>query len=275
MPDKITLKDHIDKIRIFLRDPDKKVFTDDNLIINVFNDMQQKVNSLTNMLEDVIALRYPGSYQMSYMYDWEWEFLPKGQSRFYKCLRQNPMDGTVYCHSWEIQEDYGLNGDAGDEGAHVTHPWEAFMGMVVGEQVTMRFPENFNRSLFLAWDKYPLEQITEREIMEKDPSYITYQGEPYQYYPLDDLDKNFVIYPRPGTVVWNDQDYFDESAAYVYTYDWEKDDGYIKGNGQKFTKTDTVNEREYLFTWEKDLGTGEDPWFRGMWLFETDPLILQ
>jgi len=127
------------------------------------------LQSKTNFLEDVTVLRVPAFYQFSYIYDWEWDYLPTIYSKFYKALRTNERTGAVVCNRWEIEEDFGINGTTGDEGTHYTQTWEAFTGITPGLPVRIRLPQNFNSAKAIFWHREPVAYTTEKELANTDP----------------------------------------------------------------------------------------------------------
>lgn len=90
----------LQKIRVLLRDPDGAIWSED-FLRGLYNDVQQDLQRQTGVLEDVAVQRVPPNYQFSYQHDWEWQFLPNSQSRFYQCLTQH--DDKTICHRWESQ----------------------------------------------------------------------------------------------------------------------------------------------------------------------------
>lgn len=250
------------KIRRKLRDPDGNIWSR-ALLLNLFNEIQRDIEKKTHFLKDVQVIRIPDFYHCSYMYDWEWPYLPSG-SRYYKALNYYQQGDYVYCYRFEGQID-GI-GDESDEGAHFTQPWEAFAGLTPGEPVTFRFPANFHTADFIAYDRVPIYYTTKKQITLHDPSYIVREGTPIAYYREDDVDNSFVLYPRPSTIVWNDVDEQVSDPVVVYSHDWEEE--YAVGESAKFTIEDEDAGTDHVFTWETGTFSGQDI-SRGMWQFET------
>ena len=193
--------DELTKIRRFLRDPDGTIWTDD-FIRHLWNDCQQDFLRQTIVLEDIHAQRVPGMFQCSYLYDFEYRFLDQDQTQFYQALNQH--DDYVFCHRWEPQEITGIDSDVSDYGAHFTQPWEACMGMLPGETIKFKFPANFHELKFIAYDQEPIAPTTKKAVQNRDPSYITTEGDPVAYYVEDEGDNTYVLYPKPSTVFAND-----------------------------------------------------------------------
>lgn len=183
-------------IRRLLRDPDAKIWTD-NFLMNLYNEVQRELQHKTSALEDVAAQRVPGLYHFSYMYDWEYTYLPTNFSQFYQCLDKH--DEGVFCHRWETQQVAGIDSDVSDYGCHFTQPFEAFMGLTPGEQIRMRFPAHMRNLKYIAYDEEPISYTTRKLVQSRDASYLTTEGEPSSYYENDDLDGAYVLYPRPST----------------------------------------------------------------------------
>lgn len=249
-------RDQLTKIRRFLRDPNGNLW-DDAYLKTAFNNAQRDLQRQVKYLENVQNIPVPDFYQMSYMHDWEWAYLPSSQTKFYRCLRYYDQSQYVVCNRWEIQVDYGSTGIEAD-GGHFTQPWEAWY-LTPGEPVRLRFPEDFHEVKVLAYDYEPMPYVDISSIMDRDPDYTTRQSEPYCYYRPDALENEFVLYPLPSSVTYTD--YIEEDAhQFAYTFDWES--SYGSGSGIKLTRTDSDNSREYLYIWEvsenQDLASTDD-----------------
>lgn len=109
-------------------------------------------------------------------------------------------DGAIVVTTEAVTPSEGVS----DYGIHFTHPWEAFMGETPGEVVKMKFPENFGTMKFIAYDKEPIDAMTSKRVQSTDPSYITREGKPFAYYPYDELNDGYVLYPKPTTAFANE-----------------------------------------------------------------------
>lgn len=198
-----TWYDQLTRIRRFLRDPSGNIWTD-NYLKTLYNDVQRDLQIKTYILEDVQALRVPQLYQFSYMFDWEWRYLPSTQSQFYQCLKLHHQSGWSLCYQWEAQELTGISSDVGESYHQFTHPWEQFLTQT-GEPHQMRFPKNFHKMKYIAYDKDPISPTTHKKVSNGDSSYKTKQGVPYFYYRPDELENNFVLYPNPTVATWLDE----------------------------------------------------------------------
>lgn len=242
------------RIRYKLRDPDGAIWSR-TFLTTLYNNVQREISRRTRLLEHATVLKYPPLYQASHMFDWEWVYL--SGTRFYRCLRDHQQGDFSFCFRFETGEDID------DEGFHFTHAWEAFAGDTPGLPVAIKFPENFHTAKFLAWDKWILEHKTKKAITQSDSDYQTREGRPLFFYREGDFDNSFIPYPRPSTVSWDDEVPPADPLA-VYSQSWESD--YV--TGEQFTRDDDTNGRTYVHTWELDLGTFVQTFFRGMWLFE-------
>lgn len=183
------------KIRRMLRDPAAAIWSD-AFLRHLFNDVQNDFQHRTHVLEGVHTQRIPGLYHASYMFDWEWKHVA---GQVYQCL--NLHDDYAYCHRWEPQEITEIDSDAADYGVHFSQPWEAFMGATPGDPVRIKFPANFRAMRFAAYDESPIYATTRKLVQSRDPSHVETQGDPIAYYPVDDTDNSYVLYPRPS-VAW-------------------------------------------------------------------------
>lgn len=197
----MNLLDQLTRIRHFLRDPSKKIWSDDYLT-KLFNDVQEDLQNQTKILFDLVSIRIPPVYHMSYMYDWEWQYLPTNYTQFYQCLTYWQQSDIVHTNDWEIQSIWYGSVSYADLGNRFTHPWESMMG-TPGEEMKVRFPSNFRSARHISYDRRPITYAPKSEIMDINPSYKTYTGTP-QYYYRDELDNSFVLYPRPEDSNWAD-----------------------------------------------------------------------
>jgi len=183
--------DELVKIRRFLRDPVGSIWSD-AYIKHIYNDIQQDFQHKTSLLMDVAVQRVPGVYEFSYQHDWEFVYIDETQ--VYQCLLQH--DGNAITSRWEVQQIAGIDGDVGDYGAHFTQPWEAYM-TTAGDVIKMRFARNFNSMRFIAYNEQTLFSLSQKEV-QNDPAYVNHTGLPYGYYPYDQVDNSYVLYPRPS-----------------------------------------------------------------------------
>jgi hypothetical protein len=189
------------KLRRMLRDPDASIWSD-AFLRHLYNDVQQDFQHRTKVLEGVEAQRVPQTYQWSYQQDWEFRFLPATESQFYQCLNQH--DEGVFCHRWETQQVTGITPDVADYGVHFTQAWEAYTSELPGDLVKMRFPANFNTMKFIAYDEEPIFAMSKKQVQSTDPSYVAKEGIPQCYFPYDQTDNSYVLYPRPSASFVNE-----------------------------------------------------------------------
>lgn len=190
------------KIRRPLRDPDGNIWSD-VFLRHIYNDIQQEFQKKTKVLEDVIGQRVPQLYHYSYMHDWEYGYLPSKWSQFYQCLLQH--DQSVICHRWEAQAITGIDSAVNEYGTNYTQGWEAYMGpSLAGHEIKMRFPQNFNAVKYIAYDEEPISSTTKKRVQSTDPSFYNRVGRTFSYYPYDETDNSYVLYPRPNVSFAND-----------------------------------------------------------------------
>ncbi len=206
-------------MRRALRDPEANIWTD-IFLRRTWNDLQQEFQKKTKVLEDVISQRIPQLYHFSYQHDWEYGYLPAKWSQFYQCLTQH--DRYVISFRWEAQAITGIAATLGEYGSNFIQPWEAYMGpSIAGYEIKQRFPQNFNTMKFIAYDEEPIMPTTKKRVQSKDPSYVTRTGRTFAYYPYDDMDNSFVLYPRPSVSFADDVD--GEGIAFYAAGDTESD----------------------------------------------------
>ena len=82
--------------------------------------------------------------------------------------------------------------------------WELFLD-TPGDELKIRFPNDHRSTKHISYNRKPLDHKHKREILQKDGSYKSKTGEPVNYY-VDDLNNEFVLYPRPTNANWLDGD---------------------------------------------------------------------
>jgi len=204
------------KLRRSLRDPEGNVWTD-IFLRHIYNDVQQELQQKTGVLEDVISQRVPQLYHYSYNHDWEYGYLPTKWSQFNQCLLQHGEH--VIAHRWEAQAVAGIDSGVTTYGANFTQPWEAYM-LSPGHEVKQRFPQNFNSVKWIAYDEEPIHATTKKQV-QQDLGYNTRVGRVFAYYPYDEVDNSYVLYPRPSVSFANDVD--GEGVAFYAAGDTESD----------------------------------------------------
>lgn len=200
----MNISEQLTKIRRFLRDPDATIWSNE-LLIRIFNQVQEDLQNKVKILEDVEAIKVPPTYHQTYMHEWEWAYLDSNLSRFYRCFQQHQQAQHIYTHVWEIQHVWDIDTDVSDTGAHFTQPWEAWF-LTPGEEIRIRFPRGFHELRFITYDSDPICFETKKQLMERDSQWETTSGTPLSYYRPDELDDSFCLYPRPTNSNWTDGD---------------------------------------------------------------------
>lgn len=247
------------RIRRMLRDPQGKIWSR-SLIIDTYNDVQKEVQVKTKFLEDIEVLQIPPPYDIAYTHDWEWRYIPSEYNRKYRCLRYSEQGGFAFCHRFESEIYFGNESEVADEGEHFTHPWEAYYCSPLGEPIRMKFPSDFHSTVYIAYDREPIDYLEKKAIQRSDQSYVRTEGTPIGYYRESDLDNEFVLYPKPQS------NFPDETeVTHVYTHSWET--GYIEGDSEQIGYVDN-SDRTYLYVWESGIAHLEDGQYRAMFQFE-------
>ncbi|MBW2621277.1 MAG: hypothetical protein JRD68_00095 [Deltaproteobacteria bacterium] len=244
-------------IRRYLRDPSSNIW-DDPLLLNIFNDEQNNIQQMISILEDVKALPIPAYFGSSYTYDWEY---PHATDKSYQALIYVQQSNAVISQEWEAEQLWGLYdpNDASGTNYRFMHPWEGFVDGLGGatEAVPFWFPENFNFVRHLSYDdRIVLENITKKVLQSTDRAWRTHGGDPWAYWIPDLLENQFVLFPKPSTVDWDDITSQGEvNFSNGYSYDWEvaAATSAFSGTGYRYTTKDSDNEREAFFSWELDV----------------------
>lgn len=250
--------DELRRLRRFLRDPEAAVWEND-LLRELYNAVQADLQARTGILEAIRALPLPPRYRSSYLFDWEWGFAEEPSHH----AGRHQGDDVTFSARFEIQAIAGLGGETSEEGAAFIHPFEAWMGVSVGLHVKQPFPENFHTAKAVYYDEEPIELVERKRVTRADSAWSVRTGEPQLYFRDDEVSNEFVLYPRPTSIGWNDV-LPEEDHVVVYSAGWEADEA---GDGAALFTAET-STLAYLFPWEENITADQSPWLRGMWLFE-------
>ena len=190
----------LEKIRRYLRDPDGNIWSE-GLLRDLWNQTQTDLQNKTNILEDVTSISVPPRFQVSYIHDWETQFIDEGDTA-YRCFRNqgNHFSFTTRC---EAQIAAGIGSDATDLGPMATHPWEAWVASL-GHEVPFPLPRNFHSMKWISYNRDPISVTNRRHVMNTGSSWMTHSGIAIHYYHLDDIENQIVLWPRPSTADWRD-----------------------------------------------------------------------
>lgn len=188
------------KIRRFLRDPSGKIWSSD-LLRRSWNEAQLEIFQKVGLIEEVGAYPYPPQYTYCFIHDWE-ENYAEGDK--YQALNLWQADGSVVSYPWEPV--YWVSSDGPDDsGTRFTIPFESTFA-APADYVPMTLHAQFHKAKFAAWDEAPITPISQKELAEQDWAYRTASGTP-QYYWRPDLEHNqFVLYPRPSSITWQEEE---------------------------------------------------------------------
>lgn len=196
--------DNRTRIRRYLRDPNANIWSD-ALLLALWNDAQREIVRKAGFLEKAEAVAVPPEYDMAYLHDWEWAFLPEGHGYCHEALHYYQQGEIVLCSPWEAQTIAGTDGSSSDLGPHFTHPWEGFM-TPCADPVPLRLPRGFSESVLVAWDRWPMDPLPKKALQTDDPSWKTHAGKPQYYWRDQVTDQIFYLYPFPSAVAWHDTD---------------------------------------------------------------------
>ena len=235
------------RIRRFLRDPDGNIWSD-AMLLRLYNNAQQDVAREYGKIEGVDVIRIPPIFQGAYLYDWEWRYSSPLEGWTHQALSLWDQGGYVFSSRWEPEELTRGSSNTPAFGDNYTQPWEAWMVLSASPATSppVWFPEGFDKTIGLYWDKDPLIPTTKKELMQDDRTWRTRSGSPQMYYRSESLENYHFIYPFPSTVDWDDIVQQITTVSYVGTFDWE--DTYY---GCDFITTeDSTNEQWYMHPWE-------------------------
>jgi hypothetical protein len=181
-----------------IRDPDGNIW-DTDLLREFWNEIQHDIQIKTSILEDITVLAVPPRYKASFMFDWERAHTEKGS---FKCLYS--QDGYfAYTYPDEVQEHFGISGDTTQGGSTGSHPFEAWH-QDPGFLPKLPFPSNFHKAKGFYYDEEPIEYEDRQAIERRDPSWRKREGRVISYTRESAEDNQFILYPRPSSVTWDD-----------------------------------------------------------------------
>lgn len=203
-----TMADYLTILRRYLRDPSGNVWSAAQLIV-FWNQAQIEVAQKTKALERAHLYRYPPWYTWVYM--WDWEYASTGDTASTRVLGLWQRNDYVICYPWEASYSTDTVSPS-DDGYRITYPLEAEYG-APADPVKFPLHEKFQAMRFAAFDESALDFEAERTIAKTDPYYKTTTGEAQKYYMPDVESNTLVLYPRPSSVTWDEDD--TSSAAYA------------------------------------------------------------
>ena len=200
--------DHLTRIRRWVRDPDGDIFTE-NFLLRLFNDELQQLYSLLSPVADVQAVRTHPEFQGSYTHDWEWAHTDHDAGDVYHVGGYYDAGEYTYLYIWEPEQLKGFAATTSDAGDVYTQPWEAWAVTTAHFPPPIPLPADFERVLFMAYDRDPIDPESKREIMgADDTTWKTRDGSPLSYW-RDAKNNSWIrLYPIPP-LTWQD----DEEAS--------------------------------------------------------------
>lgn len=207
------------KIRRFVRDPDGLIWEAEQLRI-YWDDAQIEIAQKVGYLERAHVYRYPPSYTYSYLWDWEYEYTSGDRMQ---CLSMWNQGRKIITYPWEAAYWMTSVGTP-DDGYRSTHPFESVYG-APADPVKMPLHAMYIKSIYAAWDEETITPVIESDIAKADSWYKTHEGIPIQFYLPDTEHNQIVLYPRPSSVTWSEDDrrisenegLADDGGLYGYT----------------------------------------------------------
>jgi hypothetical protein len=194
-----SFNESLTRLRRFLRDPSGNIWTTD-LLRRAWNETQFEILQKVGMIEEVAAYSYPPKYTWCYIHDWE-DLYAEGDK--YQALNLWQADSKVISYPWESV--YWVTEDGpSDDGARFTIPFESAF-LAPGDYVPMPLHTQFHNAKFVAWDESPISPISQKELAEQDWNYRIASGTPAYYWRPDVEHNQFVLYPRPSAITWQEE----------------------------------------------------------------------
>lgn len=203
-----TWAEHKTRLRKFLRDPNANIWTDADLL-TIWNQEQDEFQNVVGGIKTVEIVRLPPLFESTYMFNFEWPYT--GHETGY--VNSVPSDlkyydqGYIFCtYRWEGPHIAGHTSPGSDAGTFCFHPWETWM---VNDGTAADSPpvwagRDFEKAIFIAFDKDPIEPISKKTLMETDISFRTRKGEVLNYWREETIENFIHLYPTPSSVSWTD-----------------------------------------------------------------------
>ncbi len=197
-----SFNDSLTRIRRFLRDPTGDIWDSEQIRL-YWNDAQLEIATKINYIERMHAYCYPPKWTWTYIYDHEYAYCEGDRYATFHNFGSRDM---VVTYAWEPA--YMLSSlDYPDDGTRFSHPWEA-QYCTPADVVKIPLHGQFHKMKFAAFDESKIEPSSEKEIAENDGFYKTVTGEPESYYRPSEQENTCVLYPRPSSVTWDENDLF-------------------------------------------------------------------
>jgi hypothetical protein len=193
----------LERIRRFLRDPNGNIWTDNQLLL-YWNQAETDLAQKTGLLVWVRALAWPTRMNWTYHHEFEKQYTDGDRIRVGTYWYANDM---VLTCPWEAS--YWMDDAPSDEGHRWTQPWECDLG-AASDPIPTLYHAQHHKMVYIAFDEEPVEGIPRANLARKDDFYRTRVGEPTHYYPLDEDERTFALYPRPSSVTHDDLDPFSD-----------------------------------------------------------------
>jgi len=234
-----TFNQSLTKMRRFLRDSDANIWDSEQIRL-YWNQAALEIADKIGFIERLRAYPYPPIYIHSFMWDWETANI-EGEN--YQCLSYWPTRDMVGCYPWEpgyYLEDMSL----GDDGYRFIHPWESEYG-APADPVRIKLHEKFHEMVFCAFDEEQVYPIAERELAVTDRYYRTTEGHTTNYYRADEYENTMILYPRPGSVTWDEAFWLLDDAS--ESFDDDDDSG---SQGIHTFREDGFDEQDTGIIWD-------------------------
>jgi len=244
-----TFSDSETRLRRYLRDPDADVWSQKHLI-QLFNEAQHRFNRDIGILQKIGGIHVPARTDYTRCYLWEENYLQGAIRKL-----GNYYDAAEYLclFTWEIEQISGY-GPQSEDGYRSCYSWEIYSidGGVVEDVDVYKFPYDYDETVYIAYDREKLFHISEEEVRSDHCSYKTYSGEPRYYYRINqDEEREFALYPRPSSVVFDEEVTCLADSDFGYSFDWEYDNDHAPpGCASSVKFTETSNTYECIYPWE-------------------------
>jgi hypothetical protein len=170
----------------------------------MYNEEQYHIINATGNIQDVRVVEVPSEFECGYMYDFEWPYTDSDNGQVYMVGYYHDSSQKLHTSKWESQHLDGLTPTTTLSVHNYTQPWEGLTGLITNaaEPPPFHFPGRFYRLNYVAWDRKPLDNLSLKELKERDMSWKTRQGTPTHYYREQKQSNVFYLYPIPSSVTW-------------------------------------------------------------------------
>jgi len=243
------------RVRVSLRDPDAVVYSQD-LLMDLYNQAQDQFNKDTGLHIRIQGVHVPGLNDYTRTYEWEEEYGSGAMRRFGE---HYGATGQFCTHEWEAAAIRGYTPQDDVSSYRVTHSWEIYQIEGAADWDYLKFPNDFDKAIMVAFDKRRLTPFSEKQLQQTSRAYKTNTGRVTGYCLVgQDQEREFALYPRTNDYTFEAIDHEASDVDSGYCFDWESSNSHFTSDSRSSGKiTDESNGYECIYRWEVPFIAGD------------------